>query len=448
MSELPPIDSQRSALILAWSRADPALQRRFRQQLAERTGWNAERCARAIQEYLRFCAVALRLGGRAAPSAAVDQVWHLHLTWTRDYWDDFCPRCLGFAFHHQPARGLPGERETLRLAYAETLHAYEAEFGTPEPAWWPAWSAPHSHRSRSRWARFAAAPGLLPAASALAYPGPLNLRGPEFLSLYLTLLGACVMASLCWRNWHRLKHEPARSLPTGEVPVWQLAYLRGGPRGVIDTATAHLHEEGFLGWDASSKKLVRLKDEPPDDSLLRTLLPNLCGPTARLAPAEKAGPVQQLREQLVRYGWWHSEQAARRIALLSALPLWLLATFGAAKIAIGVLRERPIVLLVILLMMTIAMALVFQLNRPGATRAGRKLLGVQKARHALSLRAPRQGQLALAVALGGTAVLAGTALAGYHELRHPPSSGDGGGSSSSDSDSDGGGSGCGGCGGD
>jgi uncharacterized protein (TIGR04222 family) len=289
---------------------------------------------------------------------------------------------------------------------------------------------------------------MLPAASALAYPGPLDWRGPEFLSLYLALLGACLVVGLGWRIWHRFTRDPARSLPPGEVPLWQLAYLRGGPRGVIDTATAHLHEQGFLGWDASSKKLVRLKDEVPDDSLLRTLLPNLCGATARLAPAEKAGPVQQLREQLVRYGWWYSEEAARRISLQSALPLWLLAGFGAAKIAIGVLRERPILLLVILLAVTVALALSFHLNRPGATRAGRELLGAQKARHALSLRAPRQGQLALAVALGGTAVLAGTALAGYHELRHPPSSSDGGGSGSSDSGSGGGGSGCGGCGGD
>jgi uncharacterized protein (TIGR04222 family) len=447
MSELPPIDFERRARILAWSEADPALQRRFREQLAEHAGWDAARCDQAIREYLRFCIVAVRLGGRAVPSAAVDEVWHLHLTWTRDYWDDFCPRSLGIALHHQPARGLPGEREALRLAYAETLHAYAAEFGMPDAAWWPAWSAPSRERGTHRWAKLAAALGLLPAAAAPAYPGPLEWRGPEFLALYVLLLGACLLWGFSSRLWHRFKPEPSRGLPPGDLPVWHLAYLRGGPQGVIDTATAQLHEDGFLGWDATSKKLVRLSQEAPDDALLRSLLPNLCGDATRLSQAEKSGAVQQLREQLVRQGWWHSEESARRIAWQSALPLWLLAGLGAAKIAIGLLRDRPVALLVFLLIATLVAALMFHFKRPGATRAGRALLRGQRARHALALRAPRSGQLALAVALGGTAVLAGTALAGYHELRHPPSSGESG-SSGSDSGSDGGGSGCGGCGGD
>jgi uncharacterized protein (TIGR04222 family) len=446
MTEFPPVDRARSECILAWAEDDPALQRRFRAQLAEQTGWNAAHCARAIDEYLRFCAVAARLGGRAVPSAAVDEAWHLHLTWTRDYWDDFCPRRLGFALHHQPARGLPGEREALRLAYAETLHAYAAEFGPPEPDWWPAWSTQHSPVRRSRWARLAAALGLLPAA-ALAYPGPLDWRGPDFLSLYLPLLAAGLMLSTGLRLWQRWQRDPARGFSPGEPPVWQLAYLRGGPRGVVDAAAAQLHEEGFLGWDASSKTLLRQRPDAPDDALLRNLLPNLCGKPSQWARAEKAGPVQQVREALVRQGGWHAPEEARRIAFQSALPMWLLAGFGTAKIAIGLLRDRPVALLVFLVIATVVAALLFHFKRPGITRAGRALLRAQKARHALTLRAPRKGQLALAVALIGTGVLAGTALAGYHELRQPPSGGDGG-SSGSDSSSDGGGSGCGGCGGD
>ncbi|SDD70131.1 TIGR04222 domain-containing membrane protein [Aquimonas voraii] len=447
MTEFPPIDRARTARILAWAENDPALQRRFRAQLAERTGWNPERCERAIGEYLRFCAIAARLGGRAVPSAAVDEVWHLHLTWTRDYWEDFCPRRLGFALHHQPSRGLPGEREALREAYAETLHAYAAEFGQPALDWWPAWSTQRSPTHRGRWIRLAAALGLLPAA-ALAYPGPLDWRGPEFLSLYLVLLAASLMSGVGLRLWHRWRRDPTRGFSPGEPPLWQLAYLRGGPRGLVDAAAAQLHEEGFLDWDASSKTLVRRRQDAPDDALLRSLLPNLCGKPSQWARAEQAGPVQQVRETLVRQGGWHAPQAARRIAFHSALPLWLLAGFGSTKIAIGLLRDRPVALLVFLVIATVVAALLFHFKRPGITRAGRDLLRAQRARHALTLRAPRKGELALAVALVGTGVLSGTALAGYHELRYPPSSGDSGGSSSSDSGSDSGGSGCGGCGGD
>ena len=448
MSKFDSNDPARAERILAWASADPLLQRRFRQQLAQATGWDGARCERAIQEYLRFCVVAARLGGRAVPSASVDQVWHLHLTWTRDYWEDFCPNRMGFAFHHQPSRGQPGEREALRLGYAETLHAYQSLFGTPDAAWWPAWSTAATRARRGRWARMAAALGLLPAASALALPGPLDWRGPEFLSLYLALLAASLLFAIGWRLWHRQQRDPARSLLPGEPPVWQLAYLRGGARGVVDAAAASLHEDGYLQWDAASKQLVRRREDTPEDSLLRALLPQLSGPPARFGRAEQVTPVQQLREQLVRQGWWHSNESSRRIATLGAAPLWLLVGFGIAKIAIGVMRDAPVALLVLLVIGTLIAALAFHFSRPGATRAGRELLAAQKARHALDLRAPRPGKLALAVALGGTALLAGTALAGYHELRHPPSSGDGGGSDSSDSSSDGGGgSGCGGCGG-
>lgn len=440
------IDSTRVARILDWAEADPALQRRFHRQLAERTGWRPERCQRAVHEYLRYCVVAAQLGGRAVPSPWVDEVWHLHLIWTRDYWDDFCPQRLGFAFHHQPARGLPGEREALRLGYAETLHAYQALFGTPDPAWWPAWSSPPHRPGRRRWARIMALLGLLPASSALAFPGPLDWRGPEFLVLYLALLGGALLYAFGFRLWHRWRGDAPRASAVGEVPVWQLAYLRGGPRGVVDAAAASLHEDGFLAWDEASKQLLRRREDAPDDPLLRNLLPNLCGTPERMRLAEHAGALQLLRRQLEQQGWWHELPAAQRIAMASALPLWLLAGFGALKIAIGVLRERPVAVLVVLVIVTAFAALGFHFSRPGATRAGRELLAAHRARHALALRAPRQGQLALAVALGGTAVLTGTAMAGYHGLRQPPSSGDGGGSS--DAGSDGGDSGCGGCGGD
>lgn len=447
MTEFPPVDLARSARILAWAENDPELQRRFRAQLAERTGWSPGRCERAIGEYLRFCAVAARLGGRAVPSAAVDEVWHLHLTWTRDYWEDFCPRRLGFALHHQPSRGLPGEREALREAYADTLQAYAYEFGPPEPELWPAWSRPNGPAYRARWAWRAAVLGLLPAA-ALAYPGPFDWRGPEFLSLYLVLLGIALVGSSGWRLWQRWQRDPARGFAPGEPPLWQLAYLRDGPSGVIDAAATQLHEDGFIGWDAAGNTFVRQRQDEPDDALLRSLLPNLCGKPSQWKRAEKAVPVKQVREALVRQGGWRATEEARRIAFHSALPLWLLTGLGAAKIAIGLLRDRPVALLVFLVIATVVAALLFHFKRPGITRAGRVLLQAQKARHAHTLRAPPKGQLALAVALAGTGVLAGTALAGYHELRHPPSSGDGGGSSGSDSGSDGGGSSCGGCGGD
>src|SRR5688500_5011165 len=72
------------------------------------------------------------------PSEDVDQVWHLHLTFTRSYWEDLCPRVLGRSLHHGPTRGGPQEREKHHRMYEQTLESYRRFFGEAPPAGlWP-----------------------------------------------------------------------------------------------------------------------------------------------------------------------------------------------------------------------------------------------------------------------------------------------------------------------
>jgi len=77
-------------------------------------------------------------GHEVTPSDAVDQAWHLHLTYSRDYWQTFCPEVLRADLHHGPTRGGPVERERYYRQYAGTLTFYEAAFGEPPPTdIWP-----------------------------------------------------------------------------------------------------------------------------------------------------------------------------------------------------------------------------------------------------------------------------------------------------------------------
>lgn len=39
------------------------------------------------------------------PSQDVDEVWHVHLTYLRDYWDVWCGRVLQRRLHHDPTEG-------------------------------------------------------------------------------------------------------------------------------------------------------------------------------------------------------------------------------------------------------------------------------------------------------------------------------------------------------
>lgn len=110
----------------------------FPARLARENGWTAVHAERVLEEYRRFCFLAVTAPGPVTPSDAVDQAWHLHLTYTRDYWDRFCPDVLGRKLHHDPTAGGPAERHRFHDQYAETLRAYEAAFGTAPPAdIWP-----------------------------------------------------------------------------------------------------------------------------------------------------------------------------------------------------------------------------------------------------------------------------------------------------------------------
>lgn len=111
----------------------------FAARLARENRWTAAFAERVIGEYRRFCYLAVTAGHEVTPSDAVDQAWHLHLTYSRDYWQVFCPGVLRADLHHGPTQGGTAERDRFYGQYAQTLAAYENAFGETPPAdIWPA----------------------------------------------------------------------------------------------------------------------------------------------------------------------------------------------------------------------------------------------------------------------------------------------------------------------
>ncbi len=110
----------------------------FAARLARENGWSEALAARVVGEYRRFCFLAVVAPHPVTPSDAVDQVWHLHLTYSRDYWEHFCPQVLGRPLHHGPTAGGGAEQARYFAQYADTLRSYEAIFGESPPAdLWP-----------------------------------------------------------------------------------------------------------------------------------------------------------------------------------------------------------------------------------------------------------------------------------------------------------------------
>src|SRR5262245_30978323 len=110
----------------------------FSARLARENGWSREEALAAIEEYKKFIYLVCVSPSPLTPSEAVDQVWHLHLVYTRSYWKDFCDGVLGRPVHHEPTMG--GMDQALLFAgqYAQTRLLYETEFGIgPSVTYWP-----------------------------------------------------------------------------------------------------------------------------------------------------------------------------------------------------------------------------------------------------------------------------------------------------------------------
>ncbi len=108
----------------------------FLDKLQRETGWDFEQCLSAIGEYKKFLYLGVVSNKPVTPSLAIDEVWHLHLTFTRDYWTRLCADILAQDFHHDPADA--GSAAQTQEQYLATLSLYQQEFADLPPATiWP-----------------------------------------------------------------------------------------------------------------------------------------------------------------------------------------------------------------------------------------------------------------------------------------------------------------------
>lgn len=105
----------------------------FESRLARENGWTRAYADRVMREYRRFLLLTQVAGHAVTPSEQVDAAWHLHMCYTRSYWDDLCGRVLDKPLHHDPTQG--GDAEQIKFVdwYEQTLASYERVFDEPPP---------------------------------------------------------------------------------------------------------------------------------------------------------------------------------------------------------------------------------------------------------------------------------------------------------------------------
>lgn len=109
----------------------------FSKKLAKEENWTSSFTEKTIEEYKKFVYLCCTLPNGASPSEIIDKVWHMHLIYTQNYWEEFCPDILQKKLHHHPSPGGPAENEKHRSWFEETLKSYREIFEQepPEEIW-------------------------------------------------------------------------------------------------------------------------------------------------------------------------------------------------------------------------------------------------------------------------------------------------------------------------
>lgn len=109
----------------------------FSQRLARDNNWSLDYSLEVIKEYKKFIYLCCISNHQITPSDSVDQAWHLHLTYTKSYWVEFCNETLGKEIHHNPTKGGGKEKAKFSDCYNSTFEIYKSEFGhEPNSAIW------------------------------------------------------------------------------------------------------------------------------------------------------------------------------------------------------------------------------------------------------------------------------------------------------------------------
>lgn len=139
------------AKILHFEPDDPSADLTYTRRLIRENGWTLEYGIRVVQEYKKFIYLVCVADVPLTPSADVDQAWHLHLLYTRSYWEEFCGTIIGRPVHHGPTLGGAAEGRKYLDCYAQTLHWYRKELESEPPA--DIWPAPGTRFAavRQRW---------------------------------------------------------------------------------------------------------------------------------------------------------------------------------------------------------------------------------------------------------------------------------------------------------
>lgn len=260
---------------------DPTSSIKFSDKLATENGWSSDFASQAILEYKKFIFLCCISPSGASPSQVVDEVWHLHLTYTQNYWKDFCANTLEKEIHHHPSKGGHAEKARHQQWYAQTLLLYRDVFGENPPVaiWPPAQSISFNPGFGEDLPRLSyldvykknlyilLLPFLFPFLFGKIHP--LQLTGPQFLWFYGFLLAATIGFLLMVRKQKRnLLAQVVDESPVQTRNWFAIARFVFGKNRAIQSAIVDLVSKGILVAEPTDR--FRFYPEKMDTDTLAT----------------------------------------------------------------------------------------------------------------------------------------------------------------------------------
>lgn len=101
-------------------------------KLAHKLKWSVEDAKEAVRRYKNFLTLLLKYPDLTlAPAPDMDEAWHNHILFTREYTRD-CQAIFGEYLHHSPSRNSgPEEQQSLQEVQSQTSELYLREFQEP-----------------------------------------------------------------------------------------------------------------------------------------------------------------------------------------------------------------------------------------------------------------------------------------------------------------------------
>ena len=466
--------------IQAFALDRPDSQLSFSQRLARDNAWSLGYTQRVIEEYKKFIFLAVAAGHPVTPSDQIDQVWHLHLTYTRLYWQEFCPKILQTTLHHEPTRGGSSEQLKFGSWYSKTLESYEQFFGHIPPI--DIWPKPkdrfgrdlHFIRINTQQSWVLSKPNfplsvkpqlrkigiftflvflslIITSCQIISQiPNPINFTGSEFLTFYISLvvmgiaLAAWLRFSLCLVSAN-INQQP-------DLNTYEIAFLAGGNHRLIMAAITSLIKQGYVEVLKEGKLVVTGKIDAIADPVEKAVAQDILANDGAIEQVfqKSQGMKDSIRSRLKQLGLFLSDTQALKAQIYPSLIVVILLGIGLCKMAVGISRDKPVGLLLICIFGLLVLGARFFV-KPQRSPYGEIIFkDLTNRLQPLKTANNSDSELVLAVGLfGATVLMADTALADLYQMLTPTaaaSSGGDGGSGGSDGDSDGGDSvGCGGC---